>query len=61
MLDNLDARDHLLCKLSHQGVIGGDVGFTLSGIDDQNLGTREARLNLFRGRKASASHTRNPR
>ena len=46
--------------LHHQSVVGGDIGFTLHGIDDDtlSLGCRW-RTEFDKGRESGTSHTRN--
>ena len=61
MFDNPDAIDNLLCVFAHQRVIGGNVRFTLCGVDDKNLNAGEARLNLLCRGETRSAEARDPR
>ena len=61
MLYNFNALDNFVGVLLQQFVVCGDVRFALGGVDNQNVSTTQPRLQLFGGRKASATHTGNTR
>ena len=57
MRQDADTFDDLRCTILHQTIVGGDIGFTFSGVDDQRFDFVAATLQFIAGRKTSAAQS----
>ena len=60
MRQDADAFHHLRGAVLHQAIVGGNIGFALSGVDDERFNSVAAALQLNAGWETRAAQSGHP-